>query len=149
MTAYTDKRRNNRLQTGGYNAYMFPGCYGNWGYSNMNWGYRDWDRWSSSPTYNKRTGSGHKSVMNKPRGDFGHKETDSFVYFFRQSSPFSQWYPSEFSVDGRKFNCAEQYMMFRKASKYVNFRPWFITIECILLIFPAAIPFIFLYSYEY
>jgi ribA/ribD-fused uncharacterized protein len=29
--------------------------------------------------------------------------------------PLSQWHPSNFSVDGTAFNCAEQFMMHRKA----------------------------------
>lgn len=36
-------------------------------------------------------------------------------YEFFWSGPFSQWYHSEFVVNGRTFNCAEQYMMFAKA----------------------------------
>lgn len=41
-------------------------------------------------------------------------ETPSLVLFL--TSEFSQWYPSDFtSDDGKKFNCAEQYMMYAKA----------------------------------
>lgn len=36
-------------------------------------------------------------------------------YTFFWSGPFSQWYPSKFTVDGRTFNCAEQFMMYHKA----------------------------------
>ena len=36
-----------------------------------------------------------------------------YTYFW--SGPFSQWYPSEFTIYDRKFNCAEQYMMYKKA----------------------------------
>lgn len=36
-------------------------------------------------------------------------------YTFFWNGPFSQWYPSKFSVDGIAFNCAEQYMMYMKA----------------------------------
>jgi ribA/ribD-fused uncharacterized protein len=28
---------------------------------------------------------------------------------------FSQWYPSKFEIDGKKYNCAEQWMMEQKA----------------------------------
>ncbi|PPD54341.1 MAG: GTP cyclohydrolase [Methylotenera sp.] len=34
-------------------------------------------------------------------------------FFWR--GPFSQWYPSTFTVNGKIFNCAEQYMMYSKA----------------------------------
>lgn len=43
------------------------------------------------------------------------KETDKFVLFWQKESPFSQWYPSVFTVDELTFNCAEQYMMYNKA----------------------------------
>ncbi len=36
-------------------------------------------------------------------------------YFFFWNGVFSQWYPCEFSIENRLFNCAEQYMMFKKA----------------------------------
>lgn len=40
--------------------------------------------------------------------------TDEFDFFL--TSEFSQWYPSTFTDDkGRTFNCAEQWMMLRKA----------------------------------
>lgn len=38
-----------------------------------------------------------------------------FTFFFRPESPFSQWHPCTFTVDGRQFSCAEQYMMYGKA----------------------------------
>ena len=36
-------------------------------------------------------------------------------YTFFWSGPHSQWYPSEFIVNGQKFNCCEQFMMYMKA----------------------------------
>lgn len=38
---------------------------------------------------------------------------EEFEFFWR--GPFSQWYKSDFVVDGVKYNCAEQYMMAEKA----------------------------------
>jgi len=38
-----------------------------------------------------------------------------FTFFWREESPFSQWHPSEFLVEGARFLCAEQYMMHGKA----------------------------------
>ncbi|EHS55589.1 NADAR family protein [Paenibacillus sp. Aloe-11] len=43
---------------------------------------------------------------------------EKFTFFYRSHSPFSQWYPSDFVVDGLAFNCAEQYMMFKKAQLF-------------------------------
>jgi ribA/ribD-fused uncharacterized protein len=34
---------------------------------------------------------------------------------FGKGSPFSQWLPARFEVDGITYNCAEQYMMYHKA----------------------------------
>lgn len=39
-----------------------------------------------------------------------------YTYFW--SGYFSQWYPSEFTIDGIKFCTAEQYMMYRKATLF-------------------------------
>lgn len=36
-----------------------------------------------------------------------------FTFFW--SGPFSQWYKSEFEIDGQKYVTAEQYMMYKKA----------------------------------
>lgn len=41
-----------------------------------------------------------------------------YIYFWRSDSVFSQWYKSEFEVDGIKYICAEQYMMHQKAGMY-------------------------------
>jgi ribA/ribD-fused uncharacterized protein len=40
---------------------------------------------------------------------------EKFTFFYRTESPFSQWHPARFVVNDISFNCAEQYMMFRKA----------------------------------
>jgi ribA/ribD-fused uncharacterized protein len=42
-------------------------------------------------------------------------EQRRFTFFWRQESPFSQWHPIEFMVEGKRFTCAEQYMMYGKA----------------------------------
>jgi len=39
----------------------------------------------------------------------------AYTFFFTEKSPFSQWYPCAFVVDGVTFTCAEQFMMHGKA----------------------------------
>ena len=39
----------------------------------------------------------------------------TFTFFWKTSSPFSQWYPCRFRIGPVTFNCAEQYMMYQKA----------------------------------
>lgn len=40
---------------------------------------------------------------------------EEFTFFWETRSPFSQWHPSDFTLEGKDFNCAEQYMMYKKA----------------------------------
>ncbi|MDF2936414.1 MAG: cyclohydrolase [Paenibacillaceae bacterium] len=40
---------------------------------------------------------------------------ERFTFFYRTESPFSQWHPADFEIGGVQYNCAEQYMMHRKA----------------------------------
>lgn len=40
---------------------------------------------------------------------------EKFTFFYRTESPFSQWHPADFEIGGVHYNCAEQYMMYRKA----------------------------------
>ena len=42
----------------------------------------------------------------------------SQTLFWDHSSVFSQWYPSSFTVDNERYNCAEQYMMSEKAKLF-------------------------------
>jgi len=42
-------------------------------------------------------------------------EQRRFTFFWQSESPFSQWHPSEFTVEGKRFVCAEQFMMHGKA----------------------------------
>ena len=41
--------------------------------------------------------------------------TERFTFFWRGTSPFSQWHMIGFTVDGSTYNCAEQFMMAGKA----------------------------------
>ncbi|ULL13877.1 DUF1768 domain-containing protein [Paenibacillus sp. H1-7] len=40
---------------------------------------------------------------------------EKFTFFYMTESPFSQWHPASFVVKGIRFNCAEHYMMYKKA----------------------------------
>ncbi|XP_046578082.1 uncharacterized protein LOC124285851 [Haliotis rubra] len=40
---------------------------------------------------------------------------DNFEFFYGNKSPFSQHFLATFTIEGVKFNCAEQYMMYQKA----------------------------------
>ena len=44
------------------------------------------------------------------------RETKTHIYFW--GTWFSQWAEGDFSVDGTKYNCAEQYMMAQKAETF-------------------------------
>ena len=45
--------------------------------------------------------------------------TDKFIFFW--GGTFSQWCPSYFEIDGIEYNCAEQYMMAKKALLFNDF----------------------------
>lgn len=47
-----------------------------------------------------------------PKGDF--------VFFW--GGTFSQWMPSKFKIDGVEYNCAEQYMMAKKALLFGDYK---------------------------
>lgn len=64
----------------------------------------------------------------KPKGDRKHKneekkfrdsglpdERHKYEYFWGNRFVFSQWYQCKFEIDGKIYNCAEQYMMHQKA----------------------------------
>ncbi|MFT3736840.1 MAG: NADAR family protein [Rhodocyclaceae bacterium] len=40
---------------------------------------------------------------------------NNMTLFWRTDEPFSNWHPSPFVIDGRTFNCGEQWMMYSKA----------------------------------
>jgi ribA/ribD-fused uncharacterized protein len=39
----------------------------------------------------------------------------NYYFFYKTQHPFSQWYKCSFEIDSVTFNCAEQYMMYRKS----------------------------------
>lgn len=43
--------------------------------------------------------------------------SEMFTFFYGTESPFSQFHPSYFKIDGVEYSCAEQYMMHQKAGK--------------------------------
>lgn len=40
---------------------------------------------------------------------------EEFIFYFGSDSVFSHWYKCNFVIDGRKYCCVEQYIMYRKA----------------------------------
>ena len=42
-------------------------------------------------------------------------ERKKFYFFYQSTSPFSQWYPSKYELNGVQYSCAEQGMMHGKA----------------------------------
>lgn len=40
---------------------------------------------------------------------------EKFTFFWHTASPFSQWHPADFIVNGLQYTSAEQYMMHQKA----------------------------------
>lgn len=40
---------------------------------------------------------------------------NKYVFFWEIASPFSNWHPSKFEIDGKKFENTEQYMMWSKS----------------------------------
>lgn len=45
-------------------------------------------------------------------------QSTDFLFFYRTAHPFSNFHPSTFVVDGRAFETAEQYIMWRKATEF-------------------------------
>lgn len=41
--------------------------------------------------------------------------TEHFCHFYGKDSPFSNFHPAKFVLDGVQYNCSEQYMMYQKA----------------------------------
>ena len=47
-------------------------------------------------------------------------DDETFTFFWGKKSPFSQWHPAKFTVDGVLYECAEQFMMHQKAGEYLS-----------------------------
>lgn len=48
-------------------------------------------------------------------------ETENFIFFWSNSSPFSQWYKRNIIIEYKKFNCCEQWMMYSKAILFEDY----------------------------
>ena len=47
------------------------------------------------------------------------RESDKYVFFW--GGTFSNWFKSDFVIDGVTYNCAEQYMMLKKALMFGDY----------------------------
>lgn len=56
---------------------------------------------------------------------------EHFCHFYGKDSPFSNFHPAKFVLDGVLYNCSEQYMMYQKASKQ----------DLLILVFDRTLPF--------
>ena len=43
---------------------------------------------------------------------------DKYKFFWKSDSPFSNWYPSKFTINGITYQNAEQYFMYQKAVSF-------------------------------
>jgi hypothetical protein len=132
-TKNKERRRNNRLQSGATkdkfsNAHRFHGGHEKANAdrpkpSAFDQNISTGNNYSQHNSGSQRENHGHvdrnsQGRHGSPHRKFVHKETEDFVFFWREGSPFSQWHPAKFKVDDLEFNCAEQYMMYSKASKF-------------------------------
>lgn len=65
--------------------------------------------------------SANPSIIEPPSSSFAnpYEQTKDYCFFYR--GPFSQWYFTNFKIDGIMYNCAEQYMMAAKARHFGDF----------------------------
>ena len=52
---------------------------------------------------------------------FDRKEELEFCFFWKSNSYFSNWYPSDFEINGIVYWCVEQYMMAKKAELFRDY----------------------------
>ncbi len=64
-----------------------------------------------------KNGKPEGAVGGAPRKASGEK----YTFFYRTPSPFSNWHPATFTVDGVEYNCTEQHMMHQKACKKITY----------------------------
>ncbi|XP_071149809.1 peptidyl-prolyl cis-trans isomerase G-like [Mytilus edulis] len=71
---------------------------------------------SSSRTLKRHSWPTSKDNQTSRRYDTANDR--EFEFFWKSHSPYSQWYLSNFTVDGITFNCTEQFMMYSKAKLF-------------------------------
>ena len=47
---------------------------------------------------------------------------ETYTFFFRSQSPFSQWHPTPFEIDRMEFNCARQQYMYIRSINFSDFK---------------------------
>ncbi|CAF4045685.1 unnamed protein product, partial [Rotaria magnacalcarata] len=57
-------------------------------------------------------------LINRVNSYFPKNNPTKFIYFYRNTSPFSNFYPSQVNDNGIAFHCIEQYMMYHKAKLF-------------------------------
>lgn len=48
-------------------------------------------------------------------------EKGNFIFFWGNSSPYSQWHKRDMIIDNKKFSCCEQWMMYSKAILFKDY----------------------------
>ena len=56
---------------------------------------------------------------------------DNYVFFYRTSSPFSNWYPTKYTYNEIEFNCSEQGVMWNKAILFNDYENAKKILKCI------------------
>ncbi|CAC5419602.1 unnamed protein product [Mytilus coruscus] len=73
------------------------------------------NKWNPTSRRTSKRSSWPTSKDNQTPRRYDTANDTEFEFFWKSHSPYSQWYLSNFTVDGITFNCTEQYMMYSKA----------------------------------
>jgi len=59
-------------------------------------------------------------LVNRVHAHFPNGQPTDFIFFYTIHSPYTNFYPCKVVEDNIEFNCTEQYMMYHKASSYIQ-----------------------------
>jgi hypothetical protein len=68
-------------------------------------------------------------LINRVHSYFQNNDPDKFHFFYATASPFSNFHPCTIMKNGLTFHCNEQYMMYHKASKYLQIKNCYHTFD--------------------